>query len=156
MARPHLLLLPALAALCLASSPAPTEVRFTELFALPVGRRGLEPTEKLRALDGQRVRIQGWVVAQDAPLPGRFLLTETPAHLHEDESGQADDLPGATVFVFLTDDPDSVVVPGAAPLRLTGTLDVGPRLEADGRRSFVRLHVKKNPKETKADAEAHP
>ena len=42
------------------------DLKFQELFKLPVGERGLEPSEKLVALDGKRVRIVGYMVQQPA------------------------------------------------------------------------------------------
>jgi hypothetical protein len=45
------------------------------------------------------VRILGFMVAQDAPLPGRLLLAPRPQQLHQSEYGLADDLPATTLLV---------------------------------------------------------
>ena len=37
------------------------DIRFGDLFRLPVGPKGLEPTDRLRALDGRRVRIVAYM-----------------------------------------------------------------------------------------------
>lgn len=121
-----------------------TELRFHEIFA-PVGPRGLDYTEKAKALDGKRVRILGFMVKTCRHDHGRFLLTPTPIALHDHEMGPADDLPPSTVFVDV------------APLRralkyvphepglflLTGTLSLGGRDELHGRRSWVRLQLER-------------
>src|ERR1041384_7427893 len=51
-----------------------TDVKFNEFFVTPVGSVGLAPTEKLRALNAQRVRMLGYMVRQDSPPPGGFLF----------------------------------------------------------------------------------
>jgi hypothetical protein len=132
-----------------------TELKFSEFFVSPIGPRGLELTEKLKTLDGKRVRILGYMVAQDDAAPGSFLLTPVPVHLHDHDSALADDLPATTVRVS---------VPGAPAightrqlLLLTGTLSVGNRPEPDGRVSVVRLtldpkqHVGRGPKSKSND-----
>jgi len=50
---------------------------------MPVGPRGLEPTDKLLRLRDQRVRVQGYMVREEEPLPGLFLLTSMPVALAE-------------------------------------------------------------------------
>ena len=51
------------------------ELHFSEFFRLPAGPLGLEFTERLKSLDGRRVRIVGYVVGSDVPSPGRFILS---------------------------------------------------------------------------------
>jgi len=53
-------------------------LRFSEFFAGPLGNAGLQPTDKLLAANGQRVRITGYMVTQEFPRPGRFFLTPRP------------------------------------------------------------------------------
>ena len=113
------------------------ELKFSEFFVNPVGPRGLELTDKLKALDGKRVRILGYMVAQDERPPGSFLLTPVPVHLHDHDSALADDLPAATVHVFVPGKPS--IGHTRQLLLLTGTLSVGSRPEPDGRVSAVRL-----------------
>ena len=105
----------------------------------PVGTHGLELTDRLRQLDGRRVRILGYMVQQEEPPPGRLLLASVPAQIHEHDNGLADDLPASTLFVSVPTSPNAPVphVPGL--MLLTGTLSVGGRPEPDGRVSLVRL-----------------
>lgn len=114
------------------------ELRFAELFD-PPGRYGLRYSTRARGLDGQRVRILGYMARQDEPVPGAFLLAALPIVLHEHEYGLADDLPPASVHVFVPEERDRPVPWTPGLLLLTGTLDLGPREEPDGRISAVRL-----------------
>jgi hypothetical protein len=122
--------------------PAPagvTDLRFDEFFKFPVGRSGLEYTDKMRQLDGKKVRIAGYMALQDEPKPGLFLLCPTPFTLHEHEYGLAEDLPATTLHVVETTRPGEIVPHTPGVLVLTGTLHVGSREEADGRVSIARL-----------------
>jgi len=144
--------------------PAPPGVEplgFAEFFQTPVGPRGLEITERLRALDGRRVRIFGYMVHEDpascdacgvrtaggrpAPswmesiVPGRMLLTPGPAAVSYSHYGLADDLPAQTLFVTVPDKFGQRVAFTPGPMLLTGILSVGNKTEADGRISVVRL-----------------
>ena len=62
--------------------PGVTALNFKELFK-PIGPRGLEYSEKLRGLDGRKVRILGYMVKQSQPVPWTFLLSPVPMTLHE-------------------------------------------------------------------------
>lgn len=133
--------------------PAPdgvTDLTFSEFFKMPVGPRGLEPTAKLRSLDGQNVRLAGFMVRQELRSAGAFLLAPTPVQTHESEYGLADEVPVTTVRVCLDDAPhtEPALLPGA--IVLIGRLDLGSRPEPDGRNSYVRLHL------TSADLPAAP
>ena len=121
-------------------APPAAELSFSDFFVRPVGARGLEPTETLLRLAGQRVRVRGFVVAEEEPYPGVFLLAAVPAALAERADGPADGLPPATLFVHLPDAHRSdSVAPSREPVEVSGTLDLGPREEAGGRISYVRL-----------------
>lgn len=146
--------------------PAPeagvTDLRFGDWFKLPVGRAGLEPSPQLRALDGQRVRVLGYVVGEEEPTPGVFMLTANPVTLAEVADGPADDLPPATLFVHLAPaDAAKVVAHRPGLLVLTGVLELGNREEPNGRTSFVRLRLDQplpaaEPAALAAQASAHP
>ena len=116
-----------------------TELKFSDFFVLPVGTRGLQLTDKLLHLDGQRVRILGCMVREEAGSPGRFLLAPFPVQLHEHDSKFADDLPPSTVHVFVPASGGQPVPYTPKLLLLTGLVSVGSREEADGRISVVRL-----------------
>ena len=107
------------------------------MFSLPVGPRGLEPSQKLLQLDGRRVRIVGYMVDQEEMRS--FILAPLPLKLGDEDESLADDLPPGVVFVHLAaeDDPAFHHIPGL--LDLTGILSVGGFAEADGRVSTVRL-----------------
>jgi hypothetical protein len=125
--------------------PAPAGVEdlmFEDFFSTPVGPRGLEPTQRLLALDGKRVRVLGYVVAEENPTPGLFLLTPVPTALADVSDGPADYLPPATLFVHLSpSDAGKVLSDQPGLLMVVGTLEVGNRDEAIGRVSFTRLRL---------------
>lgn len=121
--------------------PGVTELKFSEIFRQPIGPRGLEYTERLRALDGRRIRILGYMARQTKPVDHCFLLAAVPLMLNEIEYGHADDLPATTLHVFTSSDAPEKTPFTPGPLLLTGKLSLGNRLEADGRTSTVRLHL---------------
>lgn len=104
-----------------------TDLKFRELFKLPVGPKGLEPTDKLSGLDGKRVRIVGYMVQQDPPLAGSFILSPLPVVAGDADDAFADDIPASAIFVVLPKAADTVVPPLAGLIQLTGTLRVGAR-----------------------------
>lgn len=135
---------------CWASGPAlaadaklPLELKFTSFFQLPVGSRGLEIAEALRAADGREVRLRGYMVAQEQPAAGRFWLTPRPLRMSEHADGEADDLPPNAVTVLL--DPaqrERIVAHREGPIALSGRLSVGRSEDpATGRVSWVRLQL---------------
>jgi hypothetical protein len=149
------------------------ELKFEEFFRLPVGPRGLDCTERLRALDGKKVRILGFQVreqistctdcatdtarpgAKPRPawinhlVPGRLLLSPSPATINMAHYGLCDDLPPQTVYVTAPDFFGEPVPFTPGLLLLTGTLSVGNKTEADGRISVVRLELETAPEEQK-------
>jgi hypothetical protein len=116
-----------------------TELKFAEFFAKPVGPLGLTFTDKLTSLDGKRVRLVGYMVEQDKGVPGVFLFSALPVQLHDHDSALADDLPAAVVHVTVPTCRDRQVPHARGMMLLTGTLNIGPRNEPDGRTSVVRL-----------------
>lgn len=116
-----------------------TEIRFRDFYELPIGPRGLKPTEKLLALNGKRVRMLGFMAKQEEPSAGMFILTPVPVAMAEAADGPADDLPATAVFVHWQTDHAEPVPYTPSPLLLTGTLAVGSEDETDGRVSAVRL-----------------
>ena len=134
------------------------ELKFTDFFVQPVGDRGLELTDTLRKMEGQRVRILGYMAQQEQPVPGMFLFNAIPVRLNEEHYGLAEDLPGATLFVHMPKDREKVVSHTPGLMLLTGVLSIGNREEADGRISTVRLALevpatKKNPSSSTKGAE---
>ena len=122
--------------------PVDAQLALSDFFVRPVGPRGLEPSPELLALRGKRVLVRGYMVAEQEPYPGLFMLAQVPVELAERADGPADDLPPATLYVHLPPDQRwSTVgfVPG--PLELAGTLELGPEEELSGRVSYVRLQL---------------
>ena len=122
-----------------------TELKFSEFFVSPIGDRGLTFTDKLRSLDGRRVRILGYMARQEQPMAGMLLLASVPVQLNEKHYGLADDLPPATLYVSVPSHRDQVVRHTPGLMLLTGTLSIGNREEADGRISAVRLKLETPP-----------
>lgn len=115
---------------------------FSEFFKQPMGSRGLEMTPKLLAANGQSVSITGYMVQQELPALGHFMLTPRPVRMSESADGDADDLPAAWVMVYLDPDQKDFAIPYQRGLmELSGKLSVGRLEESDGRVSWVRLQL---------------
>lgn len=119
-----------------------TELHFAEFFRMPAGRLGLEFTERLKSLDGRRVRILGYVVGNDVPSPGRFILSPYRITLATAADGPADDLPPAHAYVALPSTHAALDLPPLPlPVMIEGTLRLGAQQEADSRVSWVRIEM---------------
>ena len=134
--------------------PDVTELKFNEFFRQPIGPRGLDFSEKLRSLEGRRIRILGYMVRQDQPAEHCFLLAPVPLTLHEDEYGLADDLPATALHVFTTADAPARTPYTPGLLLLTGKLSLGNQTETDERISIVRLKLDPPTAEQKEAAQA--
>jgi hypothetical protein len=126
--------------------PTPTaagvaDLKFRDFFRLPVGPRGLEPSERLLALDGKRVRLIGYMADREEPAAGFLILAPLPVSIAEVEDGPADDMPASVAYVHLDGFADRTLPYMPGLLQFTGTLSVGAREEADGRVSTVRLQL---------------
>jgi hypothetical protein len=120
------------------------DLKFGDFFVRPVGPRGLEPTARLKSLDGQRVRLIGYMVRQGStsPVTGLLVLAPLPVAMGEEDESYADDLPASAVHVHLADAQRALRLPHMPGLMaLTGTLQLGAGAEPDGRRSMVRLQL---------------
>ena len=119
-----------------------TELKFSDIFKRPVGPRGLEPTEAFLSLIGKRARMVGFMVHQQAQMPGAFVLTPYPVSTADIADGPADDLPPSAVYVHLPTEYRERQPPYfPSLLMIEGTLEFGPREETDGRISHVRLRL---------------
>lgn len=128
----------------LAPQEGVTDLKFRDFFKLPIGPRGLEPTETLLSLKGWRVRVVGYMARQDPQLgpKGLLVLAPLPVSLGDEDESYADDLPAAAVYVHLDAAQGQQVLPYMAGLMaLTGILEIGPSMEADGRQSMLRLQL---------------
>ncbi|TRZ97273.1 MAG: hypothetical protein D4R84_05565 [Rhodocyclaceae bacterium] len=125
------------------ASPQPdaTDLRFHEFFKLPIGPRGLEPTEKLKSLAGKRIRMVGYMARQDTPASGHFVLSPLPVSIGDEDESLADDLPASVVFVHVYPPAKQPLPFYPGLLRVTGTLSLGAHEETDGHVSSVRLQL---------------
>jgi hypothetical protein len=121
---------------------SPVNLRFADFFRQPSGARGLEISDALKRADGSTVQLVGYMVQQEEAAPGRFMLTPRPVQMSEHADGAADDLPPATVMVYLDPSQQDWVVPHVHGLiSVSGVLKVGRHEETDGRVSWVRLQL---------------
>jgi hypothetical protein len=118
------------------------DLKFAAFFRQPVGPHGLEQSESLRSAHGQRVRIVGYMVAQEQPPAGRFLLTLRPVRMSEHADGDADDLPPATVLVMLPPGQrERVIRHHEGLVEVEGRLSVGRAEDDTGRVTWVQLQL---------------
>ncbi len=117
-------------------------LQFRDFFQQPVGSKGMQITDTLRQADGQTIRLTGYMVKQERPGMGRFMLTPRPVQMSEHADGDADDLPAAWVMVYLDPSQKDFAVPHVRGLvEVSGVLSVGRLEESDGRVSWVRLQL---------------
>ena len=123
---------PAALAVHKALTPAPagvSDLKFGDMFKRPVGPAGLETTERLRSLEGKRVRIVGHMATAEEATPGLLILSPLPISLGDEDEKLVDDLPPSAVFVHLSAAHQGVALPNfGGLLQLTGTLELGPKI----------------------------
>jgi len=124
----------------LLASGAAADLKFAEMFRLPIGPRGLEPSARLLALAGTQVRLVGYMASAEHAVAGRLVLAPLPVSLGDEDDSLSDDLPASAVFVHLSPAHAGHVVPNLHGLmQLTGTLQLGAQEEPDGHVSSLRL-----------------
>jgi hypothetical protein len=116
------------------------DLSFQDFFKMPVGPRGLETTEKLRSLDGRRVRIPGYMARMERSNKRQLVFAPMPLQPQPHEYGLCDDIPATHVLVTVAGNPDEQVIYTPGPLLLTGILSVGPYSQGS-ETSFVRLQL---------------
>lgn len=114
----------------------PVPLAFSEFFV--PSPTALQPSPKLLALSGKRVRLDGYMVKTEEALPGAFYLTQHPTFCDEEGAGTAD-LPPACVRVIVRGAKNRPLSFVGRPLIVTGILQVGAQTEADGQISHFRL-----------------
>ncbi len=125
-----------------AAAQSVVSLQFKDFYRQPAGPKGLEMSEALIRADGQTVLLTGYMVHQERPTPGRFMLTPRPVQMSEHADGEADDLPAAWVMVYLDSSQKDFVVPYTNGLiQITGALSIGRQEESDSRVSWVRLQL---------------
>ena len=121
---------------------AAKELQFRDFVRLPIGPKGMELSESLKQAQGQRVRIVGYMVQQEVPSPGGFLLAPQPVQMSQHADGEADDLPATTVLVqFDSSQKEWNAAHVRGLLALEGILSVGRKEASDGRVTWVRLQI---------------
>ena len=116
------------------------DLKFNEIFNMPVGPRGLEPSAKLLALNNKQVRIVGYMAKQETPTPGLFIMTPLAVSMGDEDDKFADDMPANSVFVHVDNSAALVhYVPGL--ISVIGVLSVGNLNEPDGRISYVQIKL---------------
>jgi hypothetical protein len=120
--------------------PGVTELNLKEFYKFPAGPRGLEPTQKLLRLKDKRVQVTGYMVKEEEPTAGLFMLAPLPVSMAEKEDGPADDLPPATLFVHVPPaDKNKIIAYRQGLWQLIGILELGNQEEPNGRMSYTRL-----------------
>ena len=83
----------------------------------------------------------GYMVRQEKPSIGTFLLAPIPLQIHEHDNALADDLPPATVRVSVPTCRDQPVPFAPDLMALTGTLHLGNSAQSDGRVTYAQLDL---------------
>ena len=113
------------------------ELTFAQFFG-PIGPRGMEYSNAIRGLSGQRIRLRGFMVQQNERVPGLFLFAAMPVKVDTRADCNETDTPPAMLHVFVPG--ASKVVPWVpGPHFLSGVLELGARHESDDRISVARL-----------------
>lgn len=125
-----------------------------DLFVRPVGPYGLEVTDKTRGLQGQHVRLVGYMARESDPAPDRFILTGYAVEIDSYQEAGAGDIPAEAVFVrpARATGEHLPFVPG--PISVAGWLEFGPKEESDQLVSSFRLVMDDDSSE--ALQHAHP
>jgi hypothetical protein len=118
------------------AAPAP-QIHFWEL--LEPGPK-LKPGAKARELNGNRVRLIGYMPDMELPPTGAFYLVPRPLKLDEAGAGTAD-LPLESVLVTSPALEGRTWASVGGPLEAVGTLEVGNQSDAQGRVSNFRLKL---------------
>ena len=112
------------------------DLAFREFFE-PTPRE-LRPSEKLVSLQGQRVRLAGFMVRSEDPPTGGFFLCPFPVVATEAGGGTAD-LPPETVFVVVPSARGRTIPHTPRPIAVEGVLEIGSRTGEDGQVSAIRV-----------------
>lgn len=126
--------------------PPPSEgvvdLKFRDVYELPVGPRGLVVAPDFKRLDGRRVRIVGYMVALQPPTADAFMFSPLPAAVAAHDEGLADDIPASTLYVHLPRFGAGAAAPAPGIpqaqglLQITGVLSAKPHSDATTGRIF--------------------
>jgi hypothetical protein len=122
----------------------PTSLEFQSFFKMPMGAKGFEVSEKVLQASGQKVRLTGFMVKNEIPTPGAFILSPRPVQMSEHADGDANDLPASVCWVYLDTSQKSWVVPHiSGPVTVEGLFSFKRVEAADG--SVAWFHLKLAP-----------
>jgi hypothetical protein len=125
------------AALAAPAHPAMEPLAWTEI--LETGASGrVVLGARLWKLDGQRVRISGFMAHLEVAPRGAFYLASRPVESDESGGGTAD-LPPDAIRVVVPSMPGDEVAFVPGPIEVTGVLHVGREEDAQGRVSRIRI-----------------
>lgn len=120
----------------------PTKLSFDDLLQRPIGAFGIDIGSTAKSMQGQKVRIRGFMVKSEENLFGQFYLTALPIQMSEHADGPASDLPADAVLVRL--DPSQstwVVAHQPGPIFLEGILNIGRYEDSLGNVSWFQLQL---------------
>ena len=115
---------------------------FQDLLKMPVGAQGLEISPFAWRMQGQKIRLIGYMVQSELHGVGEFYFAAMPLHISEWADGPANDLPASTVLVKL--DPHQkhwLVEHKSGAFALEGTWSVGRQEDAKGTVSWFQLQL---------------
>lgn len=116
----------------------PVALKFDEFYDGYNLRTGLVLSDKLASLDGQRVVMEGYMAPPLKPELDFFVLTRVRLAFCPFCSTAAE-WPDDIALIYLT---NGTMVTTAAPLRLTGRLELGPLVDPEtGMVSLVRIYA---------------
>ena len=120
----------------------PPLLNFGDLILHPIGPQGLEISPIAKSVQGQSVRLRGYMVKSEENAIGQFYFAPVPLQMSEHADGPANDLPASAVLVRL--DPSQanwVISHKIGGLVLEGTLQVGRHEDPQGTVSWFQLHL---------------
>ena len=119
-----------------------TPLELQAFFKMPVGPKGLEVSDKVLTASGQKVRLTGYMVKNELPMLGVFMLSPRPAQLSEHADGDANDLPASVCWVYLDERQKNWIVPHIPGLLTVEGQFTFKRIEAlDGSVAWFHLYL---------------
>lgn len=132
-------------ALQLTGQRAQTELRFRDIYRSSNGPDGADLSDLMDRAHGRTVRITGYMVQQESPLVGHFMLAPRPVRAFRQATASGDDFPATWVMVQLDASQQNLPVPHIAGLlEVSGTLSVEKVEDQDGRVTWVRMRMDSN------------
>jgi hypothetical protein len=120
----------------LLSTGEPAALAFSDFFR-PASTK-LQPSDRLLALDGQRVRIHGFMAGMEQGPLGAFYLASRPVNCDEGGAGTGD-LPPDAVLIVVPWSGGAEIPFVAGPLEVVGVLHLGAATRSDGAPARIRI-----------------